>query len=161
MRNGRSLKYDEILPKCLRFLIDIVLVRYYNVAYREDMFRIEKDSATPIHIQLEEQIHLAIHTGQLPPGSRLPTVRALAVSLGLNANTVARVYRDLKERQFLVLVRGAGTYVASDPPESPLARTDIKKIRSKTKHLIHLCKRVGLSLPEFTQLSEELWKESV
>ena len=123
------------------------------------MFRIDKDNKTPIHVQIEEQIHLLIHTGQLLPGSRLPTVRALAVELQVNANTVARVYRDLRERGFLSLERGAGTFVALEPPESPLARTDLRKIRSKTKHLVKLCQRVGLSQAELTQLMEELWKE--
>lgn len=126
----------------------------------KQLFPIDKNCATPLHVQLEEQIHLAIHGGQLPPGERMPTVRALAIELGLNANTVARVYRDLKERGFLVLQRGAGTFVASDPPEMPLARADLKKIRTKTRHLITLCQRVGLSQAEFHQLVENLWKET-
>jgi GntR family transcriptional regulator len=123
------------------------------------LLHIKKKSKTPIHVQLEEQIHLAIHTGQLPSGSRLPTVRALAVQLKVNANTVARVYRDLQNKGFLVLERGVGTFVASDLPESQLARTDLRKIRSKTKRLVGLCQKVGLSLGELHQLTEELWKE--
>lgn len=126
----------------------------------KQLFRISRGGSTPIHVQLEEQIHLLIHSGQLPPGSRLPTVRALAVELQVNANTVARVYRDLKKQGFLVLERGAGTFVAPSPPETPLARTDLKKIRSKTKHAIKLSQRAGLSLGEFVQLVEECWKES-
>lgn len=90
----------------------------------------------------------------------MPTVRALAIELGLNANTVARVYRDLKERGFLQLQRGAGTFVAQEPPETPLAKADLKKIRTKTRHLITLCQRVGLSQAEFAQLVENLWKET-
>lgn len=124
------------------------------------MFLIKKESRTPIHVQLERQIHLAIHSGQLPPGSRLPTVRALAVQLKVNANTVARVYRDLQEKGYLALERGVGTFVAHEPPASPLARTDLRKIRSKTKHLVSLCQKVGLTLGELNQLTQELWKES-
>lgn len=123
-------------------------------------FHINKQHATPVHVQLSEQIHLAIHNGDLPSGTRLPTVRALAVELGLNANTVARVYRDLQERGFLKLERGVGTFVAEQTPETPITKTDVKKIRAKTRHLINLCHRVGLSLAEFTQLVENLWKET-
>lgn len=125
----------------------------------KNVFRIRKKSQQPIHVQLEEQIHLAIHTGQLSPGSRLPTVRALAVELKVNANTVARVYRDLQDKGYLVLERGVGTFVAPELPESPLARTDLRKVRSKTKHLVSLCQKIGLSLGELNQLTEELWKE--
>jgi GntR family transcriptional regulator len=139
--------------------VDIVLCASYNVSYRENVFRIKKKSQKPIHVQLEEQIHLAIHTGQLPPGGRLPTVRALAVELQVNANTVARVYRDLQDKGYLVLERGVGTFVASEQPESPLARTDLRKVRSKTKNLVSLCQKIGLSLGELNQLTEELWKE--
>jgi DNA-binding transcriptional MocR family regulator len=35
--------------------------------------------------------------GALSPGDPLPTVRELAVALGINANTVTRVYRDLQQ----------------------------------------------------------------
>jgi GntR family transcriptional regulator len=125
----------------------------------KDVFRIKKKSQTPIHVQLEEQIHLAIHTGQLPPGGRLPTVRALAVELQVNANTIARVYRDLQEKGYLVLERGVGTFVAPEQPESPLARTDLRKLRSKTRQLVSLSQKIGLSLGELNQLTEELWKE--
>ena len=125
----------------------------------KNVFRIRKKSQQPIHVQLEEQIHLAIHAGQLSPGSRLPTVRALAVELKVNANTVARVYRDLQDKGYLVLERGVGTFVAPELPESPLARTDLRKVRSKTKHLVSLCQKIGLSLGELNQLTEELWKE--
>ncbi len=133
---------------------------YYNFPYMEHLFTIDKNCSTPVHVQLEEQIHLAIHGRRLTPGEKLPTVRALAIELGLNANTVARVYRDLKERGLLELQRGAGTFVAQTPPEMPLARADYKKIRIKTRHLINLCQRVGLSQGEFTQLVETLWKET-
>lgn len=126
----------------------------------ETRFHINKSCATPIHIQLEEQIHLAIHGGELPPGSRMPTVRGLAVDLGINANTVARVYRDLQERGFLQLQRGAGTFVSWAPPEMPVPRREFLNIESETKRLISLCQDLGLSLAEFTQLAEGLWKET-
>lgn len=121
--------------------------------------QVDKLSATPVYVQLTEQIHLLIHRGKLSPGSRMPTVRALAVELGVNANTVARVYRDLQNRGYLRLERGVGTFVAPEVREEQLARQEFKKIRSKAKHLASLCRRVGLSFGEFSQLMERLWKE--
>ena len=50
----------------------------------------------------------------LPPGTRLPTVRALAETLGVAANTVARAYREL-EHAGVVTTRGrSGTVVNGD-----------------------------------------------
>ena len=72
---------------------------------------IEKRSAVPIYAQLRDQIRLLVLRGALAPGDSMPTVRALAVDLGVNANTVARVYRDLQTEGVLRLERGVGTFV--------------------------------------------------
>ena len=49
-------------------------------------------------MQLAEQIRLLVRRGALSVGDPLPTVRELAVALGINANTVTRVYRDRMNR---------------------------------------------------------------
>jgi len=55
-------------------------------------FELQKDSAIPLYIQLNEQVRLHIHRGRLRPNDPMPTVRNLAVQLGINANTVAKVF---------------------------------------------------------------------
>ena len=60
------------------------------------MFTIRIDDPTPIYAQLERAIRVAIATGRLQTGDRLPTVRQLAVELRVNANTVAKVYGELE-----------------------------------------------------------------
>jgi DNA-binding transcriptional regulator YhcF (GntR family) len=55
-----------------------------------------------------------VSDGELPPGTKLPTVRALAETLGIAPNTVARAYREL-EHSGVVSTRGrAGTVVNGD-----------------------------------------------
>jgi DNA-binding transcriptional regulator YhcF (GntR family) len=74
--------------------------------------RVDPDSATPPFDQLKQQLTALVDTGALPPGEKLPTVRALAAELGLAANTVARAYREL-EAEGVVQTRGrAGTFVS-------------------------------------------------
>jgi DNA-binding transcriptional regulator YhcF (GntR family) len=61
-----------------------------------------------VRAQLAEQIQ----SGRLPVGARLPTVRGLALQLGLAPNTVARAFGEL-EHAGLVRTRGrAGTTVS-------------------------------------------------
>jgi GntR family transcriptional regulator len=69
---------------------------------------------------LERSIRVAIAAGRLEPGDQLPTVRQLAVTLRINANTVARVYTQLERDRVLETRRGVGTFVTDRARESPL-----------------------------------------
>ncbi|MEV8546351.1 GntR family transcriptional regulator [Streptomyces sp. NPDC051572] len=70
------------------------------------------DSAAPYE-QVRAQISEQARAGALPVGYRLPTVRGLAESLGLAANTVAKAYRAL-EADGVIETRGRnGTFVAA------------------------------------------------
>lgn len=78
------------------------------------MIVIDPASPTPPFEQLRAQYVAAIASGELPPGSRLPTVRRLAGDLGLAPGTVARAYREL-ETAGLIETRGRhGTFVSVD-----------------------------------------------
>jgi GntR family transcriptional regulator len=57
-------------------------------------------------------IRAAIAARRLRPGDQLPTVRQLAVTLRVNANTVARVYVQLERDGVLQTRRGVGTFIA-------------------------------------------------
>jgi molybdate-binding protein/DNA-binding transcriptional regulator YhcF (GntR family) len=75
-------------------------------------FRIDEQSERPIYSQIIEQVRVGVASGELVPGAKLPTVRQLAVDLGVHVNTVARAYSDL-ERSGVVTTRpGLGTFVA-------------------------------------------------
>ena len=70
------------------------------------------DSAAPYE-QIRAQISEQARSGALPVGYRLPTVRGLAESLGLAANTVAKAYRAL-ETDGVIETRGRnGTLIAA------------------------------------------------
>ncbi len=120
---------------------------------------IEKESAVPLYAQLSEQIRLLLRRGVLAPGDPMPTVRALAVELGINANTVARVYRDLQREGLLKLERGVGTFVAEAAQGRAMGERDFREIQEKATELVGLARRAGLRAGELTQLIETQWKE--
>lgn len=71
-------------------------------------------SPDPPYEQLRSQITQQVVAGRLAPGTKLPTVRALAETLGIATNTVARAYREL-EHAGVVSTRGRlGTVVNGD-----------------------------------------------
>lgn len=52
---------------------------------------VNRQSAVPLHIQVEEQIRYAIISGDLEPGAPLPSIRDLTAQLRVHRNTVHRV----------------------------------------------------------------------
>ena len=83
------------------------------------MVRISLDtrSTIPLSDQLTDAIAVRIHRGSLAPGSRLPTVRALAEELGLAPNTVAKAYRVLEEAGLIEGRGRQGTFVTDRLPK--------------------------------------------
>ncbi|MFI8412989.1 GntR family transcriptional regulator [Paeniglutamicibacter gangotriensis] len=67
--------------------------------------------AVPPFEQIRTQIASLIAVGQLPDGSRLPTVRALASDLGVATGTVARAYKELEALGLVESRRRLGTVV--------------------------------------------------
>jgi GntR family transcriptional regulator len=78
--------------------------------------RVNRQSAVPVHVQLQMQIRHLISTGSLKPGMQLPTVRQLAGFLRINRNTVARALADLHQDGYLESCQGRGTFVVDRPP---------------------------------------------
>jgi DNA-binding transcriptional regulator YhcF (GntR family) len=77
---------------------------------------VDTSSPVPPYEQVRTAIEEAIAAGELAPGARLPTVRALAASLGLAPNTVARAYRELEAVGVLDGRGRRGTFVADRAP---------------------------------------------
>ncbi len=78
------------------------------------IFTVDPRSGVPIYLQLTEQVKRMVALGSLAPGEQLPTVKALALSLTVNPNTVARAYRDLERERVIETSPGRGSFVRSD-----------------------------------------------
>jgi GntR family transcriptional regulator len=78
-------------------------------------FSLDQKSGVPIYRQIQDQIRYGIASGRLLPGEQLPTVRALAVDLKVNPNTVIKAYTELERQGVLTTEQGSGTFVAPLP----------------------------------------------
>jgi len=83
-------------------------------------------SGVPIYLQLMEQVKHAIETGALRPGEQLPGIRPLAEELVINANTVAKAYRELEHEGVIELRHGAGAFVSA----SARPKKETEKLRA-------------------------------
>jgi GntR family transcriptional regulator len=119
---------------------------------------IDMDSGIPVYIQLGEQIRILIRNGSLKAGDLMPTTRSLAVQLGINVNTVARVYRDLQASGHLCLKRGIGTFVAAGV-DRPMGKKQYELLERKVDQIIKISKDAGITPTELAQFITTKWKE--
>src|SRR3989440_12554250 len=72
----------------------------------------DRGSDHALGTQLMWKLRALIATGSLPPSSRLPGIREVAESAGVNVNTVRAVFARLEEQGLLASEHGRGTFVA-------------------------------------------------
>lgn len=77
------------------------------------MITLDPQSRVPIYRQIENGIIGLILLGACPEGSRLPSVRSLAVKLSANPNTVQKAYQELEGWGVIASVGGRGSFVRS------------------------------------------------
>lgn len=75
-------------------------------------FQVDERSVVPIWIQIRKRIIYLITSGKYKADERLPSVRDLSVRLGVNYNTINKVYQDLERDGFIFTKRGKGTFVS-------------------------------------------------
>jgi GntR family transcriptional regulator len=108
----------------------------------------------PIYLQLVEQVKHAIETGALRPGDQLPSLRPLAEELVINANTVAKAYRELEREGVVELRQGAGAFVTD---AGRVVQRDPEKIRGAQPLVAETVEQLrarGLSDDEIRRLFE-------
>jgi DNA-binding transcriptional regulator YhcF (GntR family) len=91
--------------------------------------RVDRTSAVPLGTQLVEQIRASVADGRLSEGDRLPSVRELAETAGVNVNTVRAVYARLEAEGVVRREHGRGTFVAGPgggAEERPLSRRELR-----------------------------------
>ena len=110
---------------------------------------IHTNAPEPVYEQIVRQIHEGVKSGNLKPGTPMPTVRQLAADLTLNRNTVARAYKMLEDQGVIVTAGRKGTFVRQD------AAQEVAEL--KAGHALRVMRQVietlvarGLSLEEIS-----------
>ena len=82
------------------------------------MFNIDLQSRIPIYEQLYKKVVELIMRGELKPGDKLPSVRELAKSLGVNPNTVSKAFQLLERDKFIYSLVGRGSFISNVSTDS-------------------------------------------
>ena len=83
----------------------------------------------------------------VPLWPSLPTVRALAVQLKVNLNTVSKAYRELEIRNILETQQGTGTFIGSVAIDIP-AKEREKKLKNICTEFFNIAASYGFSVDE-------------
>jgi GntR family transcriptional regulator len=108
-------------------------------------FKLNPKSGVPVYRQIEDLIRYGIASGLLHAGEQLPTVRALAVELSVNPNTVIRAYTELEREGVLTTEQGSGTFVAAQPPATLSEENRHAKLESLCLEFLGQVARYGFS----------------
>ena len=94
------------------------------MSYKLDLSDLQRDATVSLTQQIADRFAAAIDNGDLTPGQKLPTTRALAAEAGVNHLTAARVYRRLAELGYVTAAVGRGTFVRTLAPAAAEERGD-------------------------------------
>jgi GntR family transcriptional regulator len=101
------------------------------------LLKLDLNDPRPLHEQVSGAIRGAIASGDVGPGDRLPPARDLADALGVNANTVLRSLRDLRDEGLLEFRRGRGVSVVRAPDPR-------RALTGRVRELLEEAARYGL-----------------
>jgi len=119
------------------------MLKQYNVI----KFILNPKSGIPFYRQIIDQIRFGIASGNLSIGEQLPTVRALAVELKVNLNTVAKAYKELEIQSILETQQGTGTFIGGI--ESKLFDSERKqKLQSIIREFTTITYSYGFTIDE-------------
>ena len=113
-------------------------------------FLLDPKSGIPFYRQIIDQIRYGVATGKLTIGEQLPTVRALAVQLKVNLNTVSKAYRELEIQNLLETQQGTGTFIGNLEIQIPEDERE-KKLTSICAEFFNSASSYGFSTEEIIQ----------
>ncbi len=130
---------------------------YYYAQYTMLPFQVQLKPGLPVYEQVIYAVQKAILKGQLPPGTRFPSVRQLSQELRINPNTAHKIITHLMTSGLLQPLPGIGTVVqkaprASSEDKSVLLKDDIERLVVQAKGL-------SLTLSEVKRALDHHWEK--
>ena len=110
---------------------------------------VDPGDPAPLHEQVAASLRRAIGDGECRPGERLPRASDLAAAFDINANTVLRALRTLRDEGLLEFRRGRGITVRDGVTGRGL-------VIAKARELVATARKAGLSREELVALIKEI-----
>ena len=113
--------------------------------------KIDPGSHVPIYLQIAQQLRSAIAAGVYRPGESLPSLRALAVQVQVNPNTVQRAYDELLRQGIAYSQRGRGLFVSEQGTDSATSHA-AQTVRAALDEALRTARAAGMSTRDIRSL---------
>ena len=120
------------------------------------MLILDYRDARPIYGQIKDSLRRLIVAGALSPDEKLPSIRALAMDLSINPNTIRRAYTELEQEGFIYSVPGKGSFAAVMGGGDPKRRAELME---KLREIIAELRYLNVSDQEILALVQEGGKQ--
>lgn len=121
----------------------------HNENKAEFGFVLSQTDGRPMYVQIMDQIQQRVAVGDWAPGTKLPSIRELAVASHVSMITVKRAYRELERDGIIVTQQGKGSWVSVPDNRDVLQQAELDRC---LKQANALAKTMGLSAEEFQKL---------
>ena len=112
----------------------------------------------PIYERLKNGIKSQIASGELAPGSMLPSIRVAAKELGIGIITVKRAYDDLCREGYLFAEQGRGVFV-STAGSAELSQKNLAEFADKMRALKEIATALNITPEQAEQIFREIWRK--
>lgn len=102
----------------------------------------------PIYLQIADRLMEQVLDGQLNADDRVPSVRDVAASMGVNPNTVMRTFEFLQSEEIIYNRRGVGYFVSPDAHERILAELRREFLEEELPYIRQRMKALGIAFEE-------------
>ena len=117
---------------------------------------LDNSSGISLNQQIKMQLRYLIANGDLPVGSKLPSIRELALFLGTNRNTVAKAYKELAQEGNLAIIQAKGAFVTK-PAINPDTDDRMKLLVGLIQKSMHKAGCMGFSVDDFLHVVQTLY----
>ena len=102
----------------------------------------------PIYLQIADRIMEQILQGEPAEDDRMPSVRDVAVNMGVNPNTVMRTFEQLQSEEIIYNRRGVGYFVSPDAKKRILAEQRREFLEEELPLIRQKMQMLGISFEE-------------
>ena len=121
--------------------------------------RLSADNPDPMYRQVTDQIRDAIAAGDLQADQLLPSIRELALELGVSVITIKRAYQDLEKAGLIRARRGMGSFVCPVDAED-MRQAKLEEIEGELKGILARGRKFDITAADVTRLLRQIEEEA-